>query len=495
MNWFQRTAQRVIGINGTKFANPGGTVASAERAMRPQGPWTGIAGLFEANTVNPWLYEALRRAIPPLDGAIGAYISLDGIVRVEGADAALVAEIREWMETVPVNDAQMGLQAIYTGLGNEAYEQGHALAEWITDRRGRDIEGLRIADSKGVRYHRTEQGLRVYYLPPGVQPQNRGDGTEDVERILRGTTRFASLSPNAVQGLGFVELDPSRLLYVLHEPEADNPYGTSMLRSVEFVSQILLTIQNATEQTWTRYGDPPLSVVYKTSNKDASAQGVLDARRNAIAKNIARTMEAKRNGNSVDFVQALGRDDELKIDVIGASMQALSIEMPARHVLEQILAKFRIPSWMLGFQWNTSDRASDGQVEMALGAAKVRWEARRPYLNRLIATLLRVRGRSWSPGDWALVQETPNLRDVVKNAQADFLRAQTAMMLASAGVDVAPDSAAIPGMDPNGGGQPKRLTAAQVKAVFDAVESAGVRAAEDIRAVIDAQLSDLPRAP
>jgi hypothetical protein len=221
---------------------------------------------------------------------------------------------------------------------------------------------------------------------------------------------------------------------------------------------------------------------------------VLDARRNAIAANIARTMDAKRKGNSVDFVQALGRDDDLKIDVIGASMQALSIELPARHVLEQILAKFRIPSWMLGFQWNTSDRASDGQVEMALGAAKVRWEARRPYLNRLIATLLRLRGRSWSPGDWALVQETPNLRDVVKNAQADFLRAQTAMMLASAGVMVDTDSVAIPGMDPNGGGQPKRLTAAQVKAVFDAVESAGARAAQDIAAIIDAQLANLPRA-
>lgn len=491
MNWFQRTAQRMLGL---KFANPGGSVAAAQRALMPMGPWSGIAGLFEPNTVNPWLYEALRRAIGPLDGGIGAYISLDGIVRVEGTNEALVAEIREWMENVPVNDAEIGLQAIYTGLGNESYEQGFALAEWITDRRGRDIEGLRIADSKGVRFQRDDSGLRVFYLPPGKQPANRGDGTEDVERILRGTTRWQALTPQQVQGLGFVELDPTRLLYVIHEPEADNPYGTSMLRSIEFVSQILLTIQNAAGQTWTRYGDPPLSVVYKTSSKEASKDGELERRKGLIAANLARTMDAKRKGNSVDFVNAVGKDDDIKIEVIGAGGQALEIEMPARHMLEQVLAKFRIPSWMLGFQWNTSDRASDGQVEMALGAAKVRWEARRPYLNQLIATLLRLRGRTWQPGDWSLVQETPNLRDVVKTAQADFLRAQTAFMLANAGVDVL-GAAAIPGGDPMGGGQPKHvLTPAQVKAIFAAVESAGARAADDIRTLIDAELASLPRA-
>jgi hypothetical protein len=332
----------------------------------------------------------------------------------------------------------------------------------------------------------------VFYLPPGHQPANRGDGTEDVERILRGITRWQSITPQQVMGLGFVELDPSRLLYVLHEPEADNPYGTSMLRSIEFVSQILLTIQNAAGQTWTRYGDPPLSVVYKTSSKQASNEGELARRKTEIAKNLARTMDAKRKGNSVDFINAVGKDDDIKIDIIGAGGTALEIEMPARHMLEQILAKFRIPSWMLGFQWNTSDRASDGQVEMALGAAKVRWEARRPYLNHLIATLLRLRGRTWRPGDWTLVQETPNLRDVVKTAQADFLRAQTAFMLANAGVDVL-GAAAIPGADPLGGGQPKHLlTPAQVKAIFAAVESAGVRAADDIRTLIDAELASLP---
>lgn len=486
MNPFQNLWARITG----KFANPAGSLATAQRAMNPMGPWSGISGLFLPNTVNPDLYEALRRAIPPLDGGIGAYISLDGILRVEGENEALVREIREWMETVPVNDAQLGLQAIYTGLGNEAYEQGFGIAEFIADARQRDIVGLRIADSKGIRFQRDASGLRVFYLPPSAQRVGRGDGTEDAERILRGTTQWSQVSTAQMQGLGFVELDRDRLIYTIHEPEADNPYGTSLLRSVEFVSQILLTIQNATSNAWQRYGDPVLSVKYKTSSAKVDANE-LNRRRDEIAKNLARTLDAKRKGNALDFVTAVGRDDDIVIDVIGANAEALTIEMPSRHVLEQILAKLRIPSWMLGFQWNTSDRASDGQVEMALGAAKVRFEARLPYLRALVETLLRMRGRTWNPGDWRLVQEVPNLRDVTKTAQADFLRAQTAMMLAQSGVDILGDSVAIPGLDPMGGGQPKLLlTREQATAVIDRVEAFGAKSAQELRAAVDAVLAE-----
>jgi hypothetical protein len=488
MNLFQRIASRIFPAR--KFANPGGEIGTQARQGAPLGPFQDLAGLFVPNAVNPWLYEALRRAIPPLDGGIGSYISLDGILRVEGNNDAIVREVREWMESVPVNDAERGLQALYSGLGNEVYEQGHAVAEWIPDSRGRDIVGLRIADSKGVRYQRTETGLAVHYAAPGTPFYERGDGTGDAQRILRGTTEYARWTQNTLTELGFKALDTSRLIYAVHEPEAGNPYGTSLIRSVEFVATILLTIQNATAQSWTRYGDPPLAVTYKTANPKVDPTA-LAARKTEIARNIAATMDAKRKGNSVDFVTALGRDDDIKIEVIGASGTALEIEMPSRHMLEQVLAKLRLPSWMLGFQWNTSDRASDGQVEMALGAAKVRFEARRTYLQDLVATNLRLRGRTWKPNDWWLMQETPNLRDVVKNAQADFLRAQTAFMLANAGVDVL-DPAAIPGGDPMGGGQPKvLLTPAQLKGVMDRVEAFGARSANELRGVVEQVVAEL----
>ena len=140
-------------------------------------------------------------------------------------------------------------------------------------------------------------------------------------------------------------------------------------------------------------------------------------------------MAAKRKGNAADFVQAIGADDEITITVIGAQDQILEIEMPARHLLEQVVSKFGLPAWMLGFQWSTSERLAEQQSEVVLQESRTRWQRRAPYLTRLVATMLRLRGRSWKAGDWKLVQHLPNLHDELKRAQAGFLLAQTDLML------------------------------------------------------------------
>lgn len=478
----------------SKFANPSGMIATTNRTAAPLGPFSGIGSQFVPTQVNPYLYEALRRAVPPLDGGIDALVSLDGIVRVEGESDALVDEIREWIETVPVNDAQKGLQSFYAGLGNERYEQGHAVGEWIVDEAGRGITGLRIADSKGLRYERTARGMQVWYSAPFTQQGGRRDGTDDAERIIRGTVAWAGVGVHTLSAMGYKPLRSETLVYSVNQPEADNPYGTSKLRSVEFVSTILLAVQNATKQAWERFGDPAFNVTYKTANPKASNDTTLEARRKAIAENLAQVLQGKRYGNSIDFVQALGRDDDLKIEVLGASGQILEIEMPARHLLEQILAKFRLASWMMGFQWNTSDRASDGQVEMALMDSKTRWESVKPYLTDVVATHLRLQGRTWKPRDWTLVQELPNLRDITKQAQADFLIAQTAMMLAQSGqgsgADDLPD-VAIPGADPMGGGQTKALAPEVWRAVLKEVRASGAYTGESLRRTLGEALRGL----
>jgi hypothetical protein len=443
------SSRNLSGGGGTKFTSSGGTIRAAERERQALGPWSGTLGQFQARVVNPHLYEALREALPPLDGGIEALVALDGIVRVGGTNKRLVADVRAFIESVPVNDAQFGLQAVYSGMGNEQYEQGFAVSEWVPSKDGRDIAGIRIADSKGVHFLRDKGGLRTFYRPPGVPAAGRRDGTDQAERILRGTAAAATVDSQWLLGRGFAELDTRRLIYAVHAPEADNPYGTSKLRSVEFVSQIILAIENATDQTWRRFGDPVFDVLYKTKSKVASDPTKLEERKRAIANNLAAALDAKRKGNSADFVNAVGADDDLTVRVLGASDQVLQIEMPARHLLEQILAKFRIASWVLGYTWNASDRSADGQAEMMLMDGKNRWESRRPYLQRLVETWLRLRGKTWSAGDWFLEQEVPSLRDMLKTAQADFLRAQTVLMLSGAG---SPTAAAEPGSDPRGGG-------------------------------------------
>lgn len=408
-----------------KFTNPGGVLVRPDDMM---GPWTGELSGFEPKKVSPQLYEALRESLPILDGAISRLVELDGIVRVQGDNDAIVAEIEDWMGSVPVNDAEKGLQAVYEGQGNERYEQGFGIAEWTTDKRGTDIVGLRVADSKGVHFKRDATGLRAFYRPPGVRAEQRTqNGT--VERLLRGSAEFSGIDIPTLQSWGFKELDRKRLLYTVNAPDADNPYGTSVLRSLEFNGQTLLVIQNALQRSWSRWGDPPLLVVYTCSNrKVVDTPGALDARRDQIAGNIRKAMEEKGRGNSVDFVQAVGKDDNLVVSVIGADGEALELEAPARHILEQIVSKVGLPPWMLGLQFSTSERMAEQQAGMALQGSKTRFERRKPDLTHLVATMLRLRGRTWKRGDWELVQELPNIQDQLKAAQAGFLRAQTALM-------------------------------------------------------------------
>lgn len=436
--------------SGAKFREVGGDLRALIRQGDPQGVWSGAMNGFEARKVNPHLYEALREALPILDGAISTTVTLDGIVRVEGDNGKLVSEIEDFISSIPVNDAEKGLQAFYETQGNEKYEQGFGIGEFVLSRNGKDITGLRVADSKGVFFRREDDGLAVYYRPPG-EPLKLSGGLDNVEMLLRNGAlpQVMGAVGNGLAGMGYTRLDTAQLLYTVNQPEADNPYGTSLLRSLEFGGKTLLTIQNAINNVWTRYGDPVMLAIYKCANPQVlKTEGKLEARQAAIANLIRTAMEAKGSGNSVDIVQAIGKDDDFTLEVIGAEGIALEIEMPARHLLEQIVAKVQIPAFMLGLQFSTSERMAEQQAGMAIQASKTRWERRRPGMEHLVATMLRLRGRTWKPGDWKLTQELPNITDRVKEAQAGFLVAQTGLMLA--GTPAAPQQEPKPrGVDNN----------------------------------------------
>lgn len=416
-------------------ANLGGRIQLAEREAEGMGPWTGALGGFVAREVNPSLYEALREALPPLDAAVNRLTTLDGIVRVGGGNDRLVAEVLDFIDHVPVNDFQTGLQAAYSGGSNELYEQGVAITEFVLSRDGKDVTGLRLADSKGVHFQREASGrMRVWYRPPGRKHRLGNAGTSAMEEVIRG--RHEPLTAGQLHGYGYVELDRAALLIDVHAPEADNPYGVSLFRSMEFVSQILLKMDNAIGRAWDRFGDPPLRVIYKTKNRQVAQDSKLLAKRaTEIAAQLARVMKIKAQGNSADFVQALGADDELEVSVIGGDGQVLDVEMPARHLLEQVVAKTGLPSWILGFHWSTAERLAGKQAELLLQESRTRYALRYPGLQRLVAAVLRRRGRTWRPGDWYLWQDLPNLTDVLATAQAEFMRVQSAVMLAERGID------------------------------------------------------------
>lgn len=425
--WFGGGGQKRPGVNMTA------------RESAAQGPYTSVLSHYVLREAAPYLYEALREAVPTLDGAVDKVVMLDGMVELESDSDALVREFNDWAEGVRVNDFQEGLQTFYELQGNEMYEQGLTIGDWQLSDNGRDVERLWVADSKGIYFRRPPDGapLEVWYRPPAPD-RTRKDGTTQVERILRNNYQTGDIM-RLLRHNGYRQLDPSSLIYASFRPEADNPYGTSIFRSMPFVARILLTMDNALLQTWERFGNPSFSVMYKTNNRALSGdENRLEARRATIAEMFNNAMTAKRQGNSVDFVNAIGKDDELQIDIIGAVSETLTIEQPGRHVQEQMVSKFPVPSWMLGFHWSTAERLAQRQGEMALQESRTRFAKRKPALKRLVETMFRARGITWNQGDWDLEQDLPSLQDLVAQAQARFLDAQTEQMQAQAGLPTNP---------------------------------------------------------
>lgn len=444
-------------MRGNKAPNYGGS--QIVRAGMTLGPWDAMLHTFVPQLVNPYFYEGLRRAIPLIEGGINCLVLLDGIVRFDrespGIDKGLADELTAAMAELPVDDGEIGLQSYYEIIGNEIYEQGFAQAERLMA--GRKLKGIRTADSKGLLARRNENGeIEWFYRPPAYELATRRNGTDYTEVVLRNN--IVNVTPGYLNQLNYVQLDPSTMVYNAFRPESNNPYGVSVLRSVEFVSQILLRMQNATGRVWDRFGDPSFQIKYKTKNR-ALKQADLDKRVSQISADLANVLSAKRNGNSGDLAHAIGADDDITLDVIGGNGHVIDLKMPANHMVEQILAKLRIPGWMLGLSEAQAGRMADQQSEMVLMESKVRFERRIASLKTIVTTWLRGEGITWKPGAWNVVQELPNLRDVQKMAQARFLNAQADMM-ASGVVNAADDQQqmqqSLTGIPPALGGDPNQ---------------------------------------
>jgi hypothetical protein len=376
-----------IGLSKTK-ALP----AKSPWQLKPnfgQGPYTKYFQNFVPRKIDPDFFEFLREAIPVVDAAINRLVSLDGHLGVKGDNEALVDEIQDWVYNVPVNDLQKGVQAFHQSITSEAFEQGFSISEFVTDKKRTNIVGLRTGDSKYIRFKRSADGMTIL--------QKSDDDHE------------------------YRPLKPDNLMYFSIHNENQNPYGTPLMRSCEFVSQILVTIQNSVKNVWERFGDPSYSIIYKTSKKDGAD---LNTRRQIIEDEFATAIKAKREGKSADFVRAIDTNSDITIGVIGSGGQVLELEVPARHMLEQIVAKTGLPPWMLGMHWSTTERLSNAEAEMLLADVATRQAAKLPLFYNLIKTMLLLRGRTWKKGDWRLEWAGVNLHDVVQQAQARFLNAQ-----------------------------------------------------------------------
>jgi hypothetical protein len=374
-------------------------------------------------------YEMLREAIPIFDSAIRQSITLEGFLRPIGDDMELVRDLEDFFLNVPVNDMQKGIQAFQENTSNEKFEQGFAVTEFIANKKRDDIDRLVVADSKSIIFRRNASGRVEPWFRSGTPKQSGYTMPASVIDAILNVRYGRSVSYN---GVTEVRLVPDNKNYFSIGNENQDPHGVSIMRSTEFVSQIIVTIQNGFKHIGERYGDPMHHVHYKAGK----GGGDLETRRKLIETDFNNIVTAKRKGKSGDLVTAGGPDSDVKVEVIGGQNQIYSFEVPLRHLLEQIVAKTNLPAWLLGIYWSTTERMATLEIEAALSSAKIRQLAMLPEYIKLCANFLRLRGRTWnrittstdSPGDWGLIFESPSYRDVMTMANARFLNAQASLM-------------------------------------------------------------------
>ena len=330
------------------------------------------------------LYRSIREAVPILDAAIWKLVRLCSGVQIRCADTRAQQGLSRFLATVDTGRGQQGIQSFLDQYLDCMITCGQGVGEIVLDPQGKSIAALLCADPALVE-------IREGDSPLDFRLCVREDGGEPKE-------------------LPWQQL----LLFTPFQPEAEHPYGVSMLRSMPFLTGVLLKIYQALGQNWERVGNLRFAVVCKPDeNSPLSAQ----ERGEQVASQWSQAMQSSRQGAVRDFV-AVG---DVDIKVIGADNQILDSEVPVRQILEQLVAKTGIPPFLLGLSWSSTERMSAQQADLMTSEITAIRRSLEPILRRICRLWLRLGGYDDQVTiDW----EDINLQDIVEEARAQLLHAQ-----------------------------------------------------------------------
>ena len=368
-----------------------------ERRAKPQPPAAPVVqvrqggghpfGMLEQYTpLHPGevaLYRAIREGVPIVDAAIWKLVRLCGGVNVRCREEKAQEQLEHFWKTVDTGWGQRGVQAFLDRYLDDLFTCGHGLGEIVLTRDGREIAALLCADPEQV-------DVKV------------GESPMDFRLCLRKTGQ--------PEELPWQEL----LLFTPFQPTGDSPCGVSLLRSMPFLTGVLLKIFQATGQNWERAGNLRFAVVCKPEEGEGA---FAQERCRQIAQEWSSAMQAGREGSVRDFV-AVG---DVDIKVIGADSQVLDSQVPVRQILEQLVARTGIPPFMLGLSWSSTERMSTQQADMLTSEINAIRRSLEPVLCRVAELWLRLHGYD---DRVEILWEDINLQDIVEEARAALYRAQ-----------------------------------------------------------------------
>lgn len=364
-----------------KSGKAAGTAAAAvQTSAFSNHPFVNLGGFMNLG-LNNRVYKSLRENVPVIDAAVLKIIRLINDFEFETGNDHTDAQMNKFFEGICVGGNQTGISAFVSTYLSDLLTYGSAAGEMIADDSG--FYALYNGELSALEVKRAQNNLDIEFY-------NSGKKLPRQDLIL-----FSALNP-----------EPGSIL------------GTSLLRGLPFISDVLLTIYNTIGENWEHAGNLRYAVTYKPADGDTDA-GVARDRASQICRAWQDAMSSKDTVK--DFV-AVG---DVSVKVIGADNNVLSSEIPVRQLMEQIVAKTGLPPYMLGFSWSTTERMSQQQADMLTTELEAYRKIITPVLMKIAAKYMEVNSLylpvkiKWA--DITLQDETEHAKARLYNAQADKL--------------------------------------------------------------------------
>lgn len=331
--------------------------------------------------LNNRVYSYLRESVPVIDVAIYKIVRLCEGFHFETGNKRLDDEMNVFFSQINVGGNQTGIYSFVSAYLADLLTYGSAVGEMIADDNG--FYALYNGELDALEVKRAANNLDVEFY-------NGNEKLANQELIL-----FSALNP-----------EPGKIL------------GTSLLRGLPFVADILLTIYNTIGENWNHAGNLRYAVTYKPSESIDS--GSAKERAEQMAEAWRDAMSSKETVK--DFV-AVG---DVSVKVIGADSEVLDSEIPVKQLLEQIIAKTGLPPYMLGLSWSTTERMSAQQADVLTTELEAYRRILNPILMKIGRKYLEINGIGSSVN---IVWDTITMQDETEIAKARLYDAQTERIL------------------------------------------------------------------
>lgn len=349
-------------------------------------PFSQISQYRPLSDVHMQLYSAIREAVPIIDAAILKTVKLIGGFEVACEDKEIEYLINYFLSNIQVGSTGQGVESFISSYLEQLLTYGTAIGEIIPNSTSTDVCALYNASLKDVE-------LKISESPINLEIYMKDE----------------------LGNLSLVNY-PELILVSSLNPSPGSVYGTSILKGLPFVSEILLKIYNSIGLNWDRVGNVRFAVTYNPGLDPIAASCSKDR----ATQMASEWQKAMHNSNEVSDFIAVG---DVNIKVIGADNQILDSNIPARQMLEQIVAKLSIPPFLLGLSWSSTERMSSQQADIMTSELETYRRLLTPVISKICLIWMKLNGCMCK---YKINWNDINLQDEVESANARLLSAKAA---------------------------------------------------------------------